>query len=128
VRCIKSNSERKPWVLDEASCTLQLRCAGMMEAVRIRKESFAYRLSIRDFLFRFTPLIRHPRSSSLHVPTEAGAEELAERSRLVADELAYTLGPHERLRNVKNRCRHQSDHVTCRESLFQDPLNLSYSP
>ena len=92
VRCIKSNSERKPWVLDEASCTLQLRCAGMMEAVRIRKESFAYRLSIRDFLFRFTPLIRHPRSSSLNVPTEAGAEELAERSRLVADELAHTLG------------------------------------
>ena len=87
VRCIKSNSERKPWVLDEASCTLQLRCAGMMEAVRIRKESFAYRLSIRDFLFRFTPLIRHPRSSP-----EAGADELAERSRLVADELAYTLG------------------------------------
>ena len=56
VRCIKSNDVRAAWQLDEPSLTHQLRCAGMMEAVRIRRETFAQRHTHSAFLSKFRAL------------------------------------------------------------------------
>ena len=83
VRCIKSNAERLPWTLDVESCAHQLRCAGMMEAVRIRRESFARRYTHETFHRTFAPAID---AATAALPPSQAA------SILMAEELAATFG------------------------------------
>eukprot|EP00965_Chrysotila_dentata_P233366 6199534-Pleurochrysis_carterae.AAC.2 len=53
VRCVKPNSEKRAWSFDEAECLGQMRSAGMIDAVRIRKRSFEKRISHDTFARRF---------------------------------------------------------------------------
>ena len=46
IRCIKANSQKKPRIFEGSSCLEQLQCAGVFEAVSIRKVS---ERSERDF-------------------------------------------------------------------------------
>jgi ABC-type oligopeptide transport system ATPase subunit len=53
IRCIKANSEKKPRVFDGASCLEQLKCAGVFEAVAIRKNGYPFRYSFQRFVERY---------------------------------------------------------------------------
>jgi myosin-5 len=50
VRCIKPNPASQPGVLDHAYVLQQLRCGGVMEAVRISCAGFAFRRPYAVFL------------------------------------------------------------------------------
>ncbi|EDQ84512.1 uncharacterized protein MONBRDRAFT_34664 [Monosiga brevicollis MX1] len=69
VRCIKPNGKKKPKSIDTALVRQQLRSAGVMETVRIRKEGFAHRLLFETFVRKFklltTPLGEAPDATSL---------------------------------------------------------------
>eukprot|EP00946_MAST-07B_sp_MAST-7B-sp1_P003569 g3569.t1 len=52
IRCIKPNMEKKPLVMVVSECLRQLKNAGMMEVVRIRKQGFASRELHEDFFVR----------------------------------------------------------------------------
>ena len=56
VRCVRSNDGKTPWSLDQDLCADQLRCAGMMETVRIRSERFVYREPHEEFVKRYVAL------------------------------------------------------------------------
>ena len=49
VRCIKPNQEKKPLKCDDEFVLKQLRYTGMLEAVRVRREGYAYRPYFSDF-------------------------------------------------------------------------------
>jgi myosin-5 len=53
VRCIKPNANKSSLIFDRAMVMEQLRCAGMIEAIRISRAAYPYRLLHRDFLDRF---------------------------------------------------------------------------
>jgi hypothetical protein len=49
----QANSEKKPRVFDGASCLEQLKCAGVFEAVAIRKNGYPFRYSFQRFVERY---------------------------------------------------------------------------
>ena len=53
IRCIKPNSKFSPSEIDSYDVCKQLRCAGMLEAIRIRKQGFAIRVSMEEFIKRY---------------------------------------------------------------------------
>jgi myosin heavy subunit len=56
VKCIKPNSIKKPRVLDSFGVGEQLLSAGVLEAIKIRKQGFSIRRSLREFCLRYYPL------------------------------------------------------------------------
>ena len=64
VRCIKPNQKKKPLRCDDDFMMKQLKYTGMLEAVRVRREGYAYRPYYSDFFncyrgiaFRFSDLV-----------------------------------------------------------------------
>lgn len=59
VRCIKPNSiaSAKAADLDEAAVKEQLRAGSILEAVRIRKVGYGYRMEYDDFGDKFWPIL-----------------------------------------------------------------------
>lgn len=64
VRCIKPNQEKKPLRCDDEFMMKQLKYTGMLEAVRVRREGYAYRPYFSDFFntyrgiaFRFSDYV-----------------------------------------------------------------------
>ncbi|KNC46294.1 uncharacterized protein AMSG_02747 [Thecamonas trahens ATCC 50062] len=53
VRCIKPNSVKKPAVWDGHDCLMQLRYAGVFEAVAIRQTGYPWRLAHAAFIGRY---------------------------------------------------------------------------
>jgi myosin heavy subunit len=53
IRCIKANSQKKPRIFEGASCLEQLQCAGVFEAVTIRKSGFPFRYTFERFVERY---------------------------------------------------------------------------
>ena len=69
VRCIKPNQEKKALKCNDEFMMKQLRYTGMLEAVRVRREGYAYRPYFSDFFnsyrgiaYRYTDVV-----SILHV-------------------------------------------------------------
>merc|ERR1719355_428706 len=58
VRCIKPNKNKSPTEVDNAMVVDQLRCAGVIEAIRISRAGFPARMPLAEFVQRFTPLAR----------------------------------------------------------------------
>lgn len=56
VKCIKPNSLKKPLVLESADVMEQLLSAGVLEAVKIRKQGYSIRRTQEEFLKRYHPL------------------------------------------------------------------------
>lgn len=53
VRCIKPNDSQAPKTFESAKVLKQLRCAGVLETIRIRQHGFSHRLTFADFLKRY---------------------------------------------------------------------------
>jgi len=56
VRCLKPNAQKKPTLWDPELVMAQLRYAGMMETIRIRKLGFPIRFNFADFIQRYRVL------------------------------------------------------------------------
>uniref|UniRef100_A0A7S2IWU7 Myosin motor domain-containing protein n=1 Tax=Haptolina brevifila TaxID=156173 RepID=A0A7S2IWU7_9EUKA len=50
IRCIKPNNERKPFMLDPATCTPQLESCGVKEAAEVAQAGFPKSMTLRDFI------------------------------------------------------------------------------
>lgn len=64
VRCIKPNQEKKALKCNDEFMLKQLRYTGMLEAVRVRREGYAYRPYFSDFFnsykgiaYRYTDIV-----------------------------------------------------------------------
>lgn len=53
VRCIKPNPAKSSTLFDRLMVVEQLRCAGMIEAIRISRAAYPYRITHIEFLARF---------------------------------------------------------------------------
>lgn len=53
IRCIKPNSSKRPLQFDSLDILRQLKCAGMLESIRIRKTGYSIRIGIYDFIKRY---------------------------------------------------------------------------
>ena len=58
VRCIKPNGVKGSGTFDRLMIVEQLRCAGMIEAIRISRAAYPYRLPHADFLERFGAVLK----------------------------------------------------------------------
>jgi len=58
VRCIKPNKNKSPAEVDNSMVVEQLRCAGVIEAIRISRAGFPARMPLKDFVQRFSVLVR----------------------------------------------------------------------
>lgn len=59
VRCIKSNHDKLPWVLDGAACLEQLRNVGVLAAATIRQQGYPRRIEHARFARRYGDLLRN---------------------------------------------------------------------
>jgi len=58
VRCIKPNKTKSPVEMDNMMVVEQLRCAGVIEAIRISRAGFPARMPLKEFAQRFGTLAR----------------------------------------------------------------------
>jgi myosin heavy subunit len=65
VRCINPNSHKTPQKLEPEMILDQLRCSGLMEAVRVSRAGFPVRMPHQDFVNRFALLIAVPPSNDI---------------------------------------------------------------
>lgn len=56
VRCIKANNDKKPKFFHSSEILRQLKYAGMMEAIRIRQQGYALRMSKETFMKEYSRL------------------------------------------------------------------------
>ncbi|KAL4491294.1 hypothetical protein ABPG72_021680 [Tetrahymena utriculariae] len=59
VRCIKPNTEKVASFFNHQEVHRQIKCAGLLEAIKIRKCGFSLRFKHRDFLLRYSTLLSH---------------------------------------------------------------------
>lgn len=57
IRCIKPNSEKQAKTFDSKDVQRQLRCAGMLECIRIRKAGYSVRRSIKEFIDKYSLIV-----------------------------------------------------------------------
>jgi myosin V len=57
VRCIKPNSSKSPLLFDSIDVQRQLRCAGMLECIRIRKAGYSVRRSLKEFTSKYWVIV-----------------------------------------------------------------------
>ncbi|CAM9539103.1 unnamed protein product, partial [Phaeothamnion confervicola] len=79
VRCIKPNAAKSPQCFENAKVAEQLRCAGVIEAIRISRAAYPNRMGHEEFLRRFR-LLASPTGA-------AAAAAAAARSRALLREL-----------------------------------------
>ena len=71
IRCIKPNNLFTPTDFDSADVLKQLRCAGMLEAIRIRKAGYSIRIIFKDFIRRYRPCLKAEASKYDGKPRDA---------------------------------------------------------
>ncbi|XP_041077515.1 unconventional myosin-XV-like [Polyodon spathula] len=63
VRCLKPNHKKLPGIFDVDYVTLQLRHAGILETIHIRKEGYPIRIPFQYFISRYGPLLSRQHSN-----------------------------------------------------------------
>ncbi|CAH0481974.1 unnamed protein product [Peronospora belbahrii] len=77
VRCIKPNSQKSPNIYDIDAVVNQLRCAGVVEAIRITRAAFPNKIAHEKFLRRFV-MMRSPKNlTSASTTVMEACEQLA---------------------------------------------------
>ena len=64
IRCLKPNDELTPNQFDQATIAEQLRCGGILEAVRVARAGFSNHYPHADFLRRYHCLARNEQNSN----------------------------------------------------------------
>lgn len=59
IRCIKPNGHKQAHEMDSLDVQRQLRCAGMLESIRIRRAGYSVRRPFKEFFNRFRILCPH---------------------------------------------------------------------
>ena len=67
VRCVKPNAEKVGRVFQGSMVMHQLRCAGLFEAIRIRKAGYAFRLPLARFVRHYSLVAPHAVAPALLV-------------------------------------------------------------
>ena len=75
VRCIKPNDQNKPDLFQPVRTTEQLRCGGVLEAVRVARSGFPYRMSHAEFYSRYRALANPFNPNSAKLPLLLKKEE-----------------------------------------------------
>jgi len=57
IRCVKPNSLKLPFNFDSTDVLRQLKCAGMLECIRIRKAGYSVRRSLKEFVLKYSILL-----------------------------------------------------------------------
>ena len=65
VRCIKPNQNKSPMEVNNEMVVEQLRCAGVIEAIRISRAGFPARMPLKEFAQRFQLLVQKYSSKGL---------------------------------------------------------------
>ena len=71
VRCIKPNNTYSPIEFQSTDVLRQLKCAGMIEAITIRKAGFAFRIAKDQFVKRYRPIMKGNVEQLLESPSDA---------------------------------------------------------
>ncbi|DAZ96407.1 TPA: hypothetical protein N0F65_012488 [Lagenidium giganteum] len=80
VRCIKPNAHKSPNIFNIPSVISQLRCAGVVEAIRITRAAFPNKMTHEKFLRRFVIMKPSSKGSSSSATTASSAcQQLIER-------------------------------------------------
>ena len=90
VRCIKPNTEKSKDTFDRNMVVEQLRCAGMIEAIRISRAAYPYRITHEEFATRFGGLRSGPWMR------RQGARTPAEKCRVLLDDVMVHLNESQR--------------------------------
>ncbi|CAI5701485.1 unnamed protein product [Peronospora effusa] len=77
VRCIKPNSEKSPSIYDINAVVNQLRCAGVVEAIRITRAAFPNKMAHEKFLRRFVMMRSTKTRASASTTVTDACEQLA---------------------------------------------------
>ena len=72
IRCIKPNREKKPQTFEGSYSLTQMRNSGILEAVKIRKSGFPFRLKHEDFVKRYKAVVATVKFDDF----KSGAEQL----------------------------------------------------
>jgi len=99
VRCVKPNAVKRPREFDSTDVLRQLRCAGMLESIRIRRAGYAVRRPFKDFFNRFRLLAPHlaasgadPDYRSLCQRLASSVEDRLKQQGAVVEEKSWQIG------------------------------------
>ena len=87
VKCMRPNEEKRPYKFLSPQVLEQMRAAGLVQALRVRRTGFPHRLSHSEFLLRFgclallldarvrAAIFKKRKSNQCKPPTDAGGSE-----------------------------------------------------
>ncbi|KAK8278858.1 hypothetical protein V6Z12_D09G071700 [Gossypium hirsutum] len=90
VRCIKPNNALKPGIFENNNILQQLRCGGVMEAIRISTAGFPSRKMFREFINRFSILAPEVLNGSGSYNDVAASKRILEKSNLSGYQVGKT--------------------------------------
>ncbi|GMI96527.1 hypothetical protein HRI_003322000 [Hibiscus trionum] len=92
IRCVKPNNALKPAIFENKNVLQQLRCGGVMEAIRISCAGFPSRKTFREFSVRFSILAPELRSKikSGNYDEVAASKMILEKSNLKGYQIGKT--------------------------------------
>ncbi|KAK8609951.1 hypothetical protein V6N13_093361 [Hibiscus sabdariffa] len=89
VRCVKPNNALKPGIFEKINVLQQLRCGGVLEAIRISCAGFPSRKPFRDFIDRFSILAPEVLNGSYN--EVAACKKILEKSNLTGCQFLHLL-------------------------------------
>ncbi|KAK8685437.1 hypothetical protein V6N13_041438 [Hibiscus sabdariffa] len=92
IRCVKPNNALKPAIFENKNVLQQLRCGGVMEAIRISCAGFPSRKPFREFAVRFSILAPEllPKIKSGSFDEVSASKKILEKSKLKGYQIGKT--------------------------------------
>ncbi|XP_052874487.1 myosin-6-like [Gossypium arboreum] len=90
IRCVKPNNALKPGIFENQNVLQQLRCGGVMEAIRISCAGFPSRKSFREFVARFSLLAPEVLSKRNNYTEVTASKKILEKSKLSGYQIGKT--------------------------------------
>ena len=89
VRCIKPNDLMRAGLIGRNRVVEQLKCAGVLEVVRLSRAGYPYRLTHADFFFRYRPCLSTTTERRMHlkVPRTLSASSAGDQCMQLMDAL-----------------------------------------
>eukprot|EP00667_Euglena_gracilis_P001949 EG_transcript_1948 len=129
IRCVKPHSAKKPRMFHGNEVMTQLRCAGVLETVKIRQTGYSLRLRHADFWNRFKLLLVDPGVKLSDKFTQADLKQILDRAKLSAADAQIGRTkvflkdpPYRVLEGLRN---HQLDHLAVAVQRFA-AVKVSY--